>query len=69
MQQKPTYYVVKSGNRFDLRQTRYAETLRAGNEHPNDLMATGFTAEGMQEIITKWFSDTDTDALRQRVAP
>ncbi len=59
-----TYYVVKVGpDRFDLRQTRYAATLRAGKEHPHDLMAASFTADGMREIIGKWFADTDATAL------
>jgi hypothetical protein len=59
-----TYYVVCAGpDRFDLRQTRYRALLEAGREHPHDLMAAGFTAEGMREILAKWFSDTDSSAL------
>lgn len=59
-----TYYVAKTGDdRFDLRQTRYKEQLEAGREHPHDLMATGFTADGMREILAKWFADTDASAL------
>lgn len=59
-----TYYVVKTAdNRFDLRQIRYKAALEQGKEHKNDVMATGFTKEGMQEIINKWFQDTDTTDL------
>ncbi len=61
---RATYYVVCAGpDRFDLRQTRYRSLLEAGREHPHDLMAAGFTAEGMREILAKWFSDTDSSAL------
>lgn len=60
----PTYYVVQTGpNRFELRQTCYKERLQQGREHPHDVIAAGFTAEGMREIIGKWFADTDTSAL------
>lgn len=59
-----TYYVVKVGdNRFDLRQTRYKAQLAAGSEHPHDLMAVSFPADGMRDIISKWFHDTDASAL------
>jgi hypothetical protein len=59
-----TYYVVRTGpDSFDLRQTRYADQLAKGNEHPHDLMAAGFTAAGMREILRKWFDDTDASAL------
>ena len=59
-----TYYVVRVGpDRFDLRQSRYRAQLDEGREHPHDLMATGFTAEGMREIISKHFNDTDARAL------
>lgn len=62
-----TYYVAQTGDdRFDLRQTRYKAQLEAGKEHPNDLMAVGFTADGMREILSKWFADTDTSALDSR---
>lgn len=59
----PEYYVVKNGNRYDLRQSRYRGLFDAGREHPHDLMATGFDAKGMREIIAKWFSDTDASAI------
>jgi hypothetical protein len=59
-----TYYVVKTGpDRFDLRQTRFAEQLKAGSEHPWDVMATHFTAEDMREIIAEIFPDTDASVL------
>lgn len=58
------YYVVKVGdNRFDLRQSRFKEQLAAGSEDPRDTMAVGFDKAGMQEIIAKWFQDTDVSAL------
>lgn len=59
-----TYYVIKTGqNRFDLRQARYRKALENGKEHPHDLIATGFTADGMRKILEKWFADTDITAL------
>lgn len=58
------YYVVRvAEDRFDLRQSRFAERFKAGKEHPHDLMAAGFSAEGMREILAKWFADTDASAL------
>jgi len=61
-----TYYVTPSPRmpgRFDLRQARYAEQLRAGREHPHDLMATGFTGQDMRDLVAKHFPDTDLTAL------
>lgn len=58
-----TYYVVKVGDRFDLRQERYRARFDAGREHPHDLMAASFTADGMREILAKLFADTDASAL------
>lgn len=59
-----TYYVVRVGpDRFDLRQSRYAEQFKQGAEHPHDLMAVHFDAAGMRDIIAKHFQDTDTTAL------
>jgi hypothetical protein len=61
---RATYYVVRTGpDRFDLRQSRYVAQRANGREHPHDLMAQGFTAQGMREVLAKWFADTDTTAL------
>jgi hypothetical protein len=58
------YYVVRVGaDRFDLRQSRFADALKAGTEHPHDLMAVGFSGQGMRDIIAKFFPDTDVSAL------
>lgn len=67
----PTYYVIQTGpDSFDLRQTRYRAQFESKKEHPHDLMAVGFTASGMREIIKKWFPDTDVSALPlERIRP
>lgn len=64
------YYVervtLSNCDRFNLRQTRFAEQLkqRGGLGHPHDLMAVGFTAESMRDLIAKYFAaDTDASAL------
>lgn len=59
------YYVVKVGDdRYDLRQSRYRVQLLAGREHPHDLMACGFTAAGMRELLQTTIKGvTDTTAL------
>lgn len=59
-----TYYAVKVGNdRYDLRQSRYREQLQAGKEHPHDLMACSFTADGLRDICEKYGFDADLSAL------
>lgn len=46
------YYVVKVGeDRYDLRQTRFKAMFDAGNEHPHDLMAVGFSAQGIRDLF------------------
>lgn len=64
------YYVVKTGDdRFDLRQSRFKDQLAAGNEHPHDLMASGFDREGMNKVIDQYFlRDTDASAMFDPVA-
>lgn len=59
------YYVVKVGDdRFDLRQVRYRAQFEGGKEHPHDLMAVGFTAQGMREVLDKMIKGpTDVTAL------
>ncbi len=59
----PTYYVVREGDRYTLRQSRYRDQLARNKEHPHDTMAQGFDAPGMWEIIIKHFRHTDTSAL------
>lgn len=65
----PRYYVTpaKFSDTFNLRQERFREEFEDGNEHPHDLMACGFTADAMRELIRKHFPDTDTAALPAEV--
>lgn len=59
-----TYYIVKTGaDRYDLRQSRYAEQFKAGKEHPHDLMATGFCGADMRDLLEKHFKYTDDSTL------
>lgn len=60
---KPTYYVVKDGDFYTLRQSRYHYLLALGDPHPHDIMAQCFDAAGMWEIIIKHFRHTDTSVL------
>lgn len=55
-----TLYVVKEGEMFVLRQTRFAEMLAKGKEHPHDISAYARTLEGMHEMCDKhWPDDID----------
>lgn len=61
-----TYYVVRTGrDHYDLRQTRFKREREAGREHPHDLIAGGFTAQGMRDVLAKHFAHAtvDTSAL------
>lgn len=56
------YYIVKTGsNSYDMRQTRFKAQRAAGNDHPHDLMAVGFTADGMRDTIAKYFDAAEID--------
>lgn len=58
------YYLVKTGpNRWDMRQTRFRDQLQAGKEHPNDICATGFDAEGIRRIVAAHNFDVDLTEL------
>lgn len=46
---------------FNMRQTRYRADYVNGMEHPHDLMAVGFTADQMRELIAKHFPNTVID--------
>ena len=60
----PTYYAVRNAlGLFDLRQSRYRDLFRAGNEHPHDLMAVGFGAAELRATIAKFGWDADLTAL------
>lgn len=59
---KPAYYVVQTGpDRYDMRQTRYKAVRDRGGDHPHDLMAVGFTARQMDEMLAKHFLDASID--------
>ena len=60
------YYVAPSKfqGTFDLRQERFR-----GKNHPHDIMASGFTAQQMRELIASMFPDTDVSALPAAEAP
>jgi hypothetical protein len=61
-----TYYTEKTGpDRYDLRQTRFRAQRDTGKEHPHDLMAVSFSADGMLELIKKHFPDTDASAISE----
>lgn len=64
------YYIIRTGeDRFDMRQTRYRKRLQDGKEHPHDLMAVGFTKQGMQEMLKKYnFDAVDTMAMDDATA-
>lgn len=59
------YYVVQSRHgTFDLRQERFRQQHADGNEHPHDLMATGFSRPAMVDLIAEHFAGkVDTTAL------
>ena len=58
------YYVTKSGEKFELRQTRFEDDLKKGKEHPYDLCAASFTKEGMSQVIASYFQGkVDTRGL------
>lgn len=54
------YYIVKTGDdRYDMRQERFRGTV-----HPHDLMAVGFSAAQMRDMLAQHFpADVDTSAL------
>lgn len=55
-----TYYLVnEADNTFTMRQTRYAEALKKGKEHKNDVCAIGFTKQDMAELVKKYDFDLD----------
>ena len=60
-----SYYIVKTGaDRFDLRQARFRSAFEAGQEHPHDLCAVGFTREGMKDLVQKYsFEVENIEAL------
>ena len=58
------YYVTKSGEQFELRQTRFEDEFKKGKEHPHDLCAAGFTKKGMIQVIASYFQGkVDTRGL------
>lgn len=67
--EKP-YYVQKVGeDRYNIRQERYRAKLAAGKEHPHDVMAAHFTAQGIRELEAKHFpGKVDLSGLEQEPA-
>jgi hypothetical protein len=58
----PDYYVVKVGeDRYDLRQSRYRAQFEAGGNHPHDLMAVAFTAQGIRDLFDKGIFEGTVD--------
>lgn len=61
-----TYYAAKNPTLpdfWDLRQTRYKPELARGKEHPHDVMACGFTAQGLRDLCTLHNFDADLSNL------
>jgi hypothetical protein len=61
--EKPAeYYAERTGpDRYTLRQTRYRRQLEQGSEHPHDVMAVGFTAAGLREMISAYLPTATCD--------
>lgn len=59
---KPLYVEVSKVG-FDVRQTRYYELYAAGEEHPNDVIATGFTRAAILDMSKQFGWDLDTTKL------
>ncbi len=58
------YYVIKSGEKFELRQVRFENEFKKGKEHPHDLCAAGFNKAGILDVIDRYFKDkVDTRGL------
>lgn len=59
-----TYYAVKTGpDRYDMRQERFRKKFDRGIDHPHDVCATGFTAQGLRDVCEKYKFDCDFSAL------
>jgi hypothetical protein len=53
-------YVVKGNSLYELRQTRYAQNLANGTEHPHDVCAVARSIEEMHSIVDKhWPNEID----------
>lgn len=58
-----TFYVAPTPGQaglYDLRQTRFRQEKK---RHPHDICATGFTPEGMRDLVAKYKFDADLSAL------
>jgi hypothetical protein len=59
-------YVVKVGSLYELRQTRYAQNLANGKEHPHDVCAVARSIEEMRSMVDKhWPNEIDYSRVEQ----
>lgn len=51
------YYITKTKfNMLELRQVRFAEALKNGNEHPHDVCAIARDEKEMRSMVEKYLS-------------